>query len=134
MGKADKVKHTDQALTKTRKAILKIYGCILLIGLSYYLWVRSTGLGMSCFYYKTTGLLCPGCGISRMFMSMFSLDFSSAFFYNPVCFCLFFLWNFIAIMCYIGKPAVVRSKVFIYSILWASVISLILFCILRNFL
>ena len=126
--------HTDKELTKTRKTILKVYGCILLVGLSYYLFVRLTGLGIPCFYYATTGLLCPGCGISRMFMAMLKMDFASAISYNPVAFCLFFLWNAVAVVCYIGKPLFVRKKVFVYAILWVSVISLIVFCILRNIL
>lgn len=128
-----RIKNTDIELVRIRKAILKIYSCILVIGLAYYLWVMLTGLGIPCFYYITTGLLCPGCGISRMFMSLFRLDFLSAFRYNPACFALFFLWNFIAVLCYIGKPRFVRTKVFLCAVLCFTIILLLIFCIIRNF-
>lgn len=128
----DKLKNADKELLKTRRAILKIYGCILFIGLAYYLWVIVTGVAMPCLYYKTTGLLCPGCGISRMFMSILKFDFVSAFSYNPVCFCLFFLWNVIAVLCYIDKPKFIKTKLFLYTALCFSVILLLIFCIIRN--
>ncbi|MGI6020831.1 MAG: DUF2752 domain-containing protein [Lachnospiraceae bacterium] len=41
------------------------------------------GIGIPCIFNLTTGLLCPGCGITRMFMALFAGDFAAAWEYNP---------------------------------------------------
>ncbi len=48
--------------------------------LLFFLW---TGIGIPCPFYELTGLKCPGCGISRMFISLAKLDFAAAFGHNP---------------------------------------------------
>lgn len=116
-----------------RKKIIRIYAIILAVGLSYYLFVTLTGQGLPCAVYSTTGFLCPGCGISRMFTSMFRLDFSAAFSYNPVVFVMFFCWNLIALLCFFGKPKLFRNQKFLYTCLYISVGILFLYGILRNF-
>ncbi|MBE6718648.1 MAG: DUF2752 domain-containing protein [Ruminococcaceae bacterium] len=55
---------------------------VLVILLLYYFFVLITGIGIPCIFKKITGLRCPGCGISRMFMALFSLDFVKAARYN----------------------------------------------------
>ena len=115
-----------------RKKILKIYGAILLLGTLYYVWGETTGLYLSCFFYATTGLLCPGCGISRMFLALIRLDIPAAFGYNPVVFVLLILWNAIAVLCFWGKPAFVRDRRFLYGTLGVSVAALVVFGIVRN--
>ncbi len=119
-------------VVKTRKAILKIYSSVVIIGLLYYLWVKLTGKAIPCLYYLTTGLYCPGCGISRMFISLFKLDVKSAFAYNPVVFCLIILWSIIAVICCIEKARFARSRVFLYGFLAVSVALLLIFCVIRN--
>lgn len=126
------VNNNSDDVLKTRKAIFKIYVWVIAIGLLYYFWVRFTGKAIPCFYYITTGLYCPGCGISRMFIALLSFDIKVAFAYNPVCFCLFFLWNFIAVICCIEKAHFARSRVFLYVFLGITVASLVVFCIIRN--
>ncbi len=64
------------------KAVLKSAGIILLVGFAYFIFVKLTDLGIPCVFNLLTGLHCPGCGISRMFISLFSLDFKAAFSYN----------------------------------------------------
>ena len=54
-------------------------GILLAIGFAYYLFVRFTGLGISCPIYKLTGKLCPGCGVTRMCMALLQLDLATAF-------------------------------------------------------
>ena len=51
------------------------------------------GIYIPCLFRKLTGFYCPGCGITRMFLSILQLDFYQAFRYNPLVFilCLFFL-------------------------------------------
>ena len=117
-----------------RRRILRIYLVVLLIGMGYVLWLRTTGLGISCYLRETTSLMWPGCGISRMFLAMLQLDFAAAFAWHPVAFCLFFLWNGIALLCFFGKPAFVHHCRFLYGSLWCSIGILVIYCILRNIL
>ena len=39
-----------------------------------------------CVFHEVTGLYCPGCGISRMLISILKFDFYQAFRYNPLLF------------------------------------------------
>lgn len=41
-----------------------------------------------CIFNHTTGLLCPGCGTTRMLKSLFRLKIKEAFMFNPLVFCL----------------------------------------------
>ena len=43
---------------------------------------------LPCLFHKFTNLYCPGCGITRMFLSLLKLDFYQAFRYNPLVFLL----------------------------------------------
>ncbi len=115
-----------------KKKIIKIYSTILGLGLAYYIWILVTGLVIPCFYLKTTGLFCPGCGVTRMFLSLLKLDIVGAFLYNPVAFVLFFVWNLIALFCFLGKPAFVQRPGFLYGSLYVSVGTLLIFGVLRN--
>lgn len=65
---------------------INIYVKILILGLIYYVFVCFTGISIPCMFYKVTGLLCPGCGITRMILSIIKLDFVSAFFANQFIF------------------------------------------------
>ncbi len=56
---------------------------ILLIGVSYALFVYYTGIAVPCIFHKITGLMCPGCGISRACMSLLKGHVAEAFSYNP---------------------------------------------------
>lgn len=75
----------DQKL-RVKSSIKKALS-ILALGLAYYLFVRLTGWGIPCVFSLVTGLLCPGCGISRMCMALLRLDFIGAFRYNAYVFC-----------------------------------------------
>ncbi len=58
------------------------------MGFIYLVIFKTTGFALFCPFNKLTGLKCPGCGISRMFLNIFRLDFYSAFLWNPMVFCL----------------------------------------------
>ena len=58
------------------------------IGALYALFVLVTGVGIPCPFHLITGLKCPGCGVSRMALSIIKLDFAAAFHYNAAIFCL----------------------------------------------
>lgn len=55
---------------------------LIAVGVLYLIVNRYTGFAVPCAFHLVTGLNCPGCGVSRMFISLFALDFKSAFKYN----------------------------------------------------
>lgn len=71
--------------TRLRKTVVK-YAIILGIALAYLVFVLLTGIGIPCIFHEITGFKCPGCGISRMFVSLARLDIAAAFKYNPFIF------------------------------------------------
>ncbi len=75
---------TDQK--KRLKSTLIKYGVIFGIALVYLVFVLCTGLGIPCVFHAITKLECPGCGVTRMLISIVKLDFVSAFWYNPFLF------------------------------------------------
>ena len=57
---------------------------VLLAGGCAYAWICTRlGFGIPCPLYSLTGLQCPGCGVSRMAISLLKLDFQAAWDYNP---------------------------------------------------
>lgn len=117
---------------RMRTKILKIYGGFLFVGIIYFIWIQATNIYIPCFYFLTTGLLCPGCGTTRMFLSLIQLDFAGAFAHNPVAFLLFFVWNLIALLSFWGKPSFVKQGRFLYGVFAVSVIILWGFGVVRN--
>ena len=45
-------------------------------------------LGAECIFKRLFGFGCVGCGMTRAVISLFSLDFKSAFYYHPMVFSL----------------------------------------------
>lgn len=115
-----------------RKRILKTYLAIFAIGIPYLIWVLLTDLRIPCLFYEITGLLCPGCGITRMFASIARFEFEKAFMYNGLCFILVIAWNIIALLCATEKIKWVQSPKFQYSFFALTVVSLFVFGVLRN--
>ena len=118
--------------SSTRKTILRIYAITLALCIPYLIWSLTTKIYISCLFHTLTGYMCPGCGISRMFLSLARFDIARAFSYNPVVFMLLILWNVIAILCFSGKIRFVQSKRFLYSAFWISVAVLVIYGIVRN--
>lgn len=56
---------------------------LLTLGLGYAAAVRVLGRGLYCPFYMATGLLCPGCGVSRMCLSLLRGDWMGAWRANP---------------------------------------------------
>lgn len=69
-----------------RKDALKKYGGLLLLGLAYFAFIKLTGLSIPCPFHALTGFLCPGCGITDMFLALFAGDISGAFAANQMLF------------------------------------------------
>lgn len=87
-----------------------------------------------CVFHLITNLYCPGCGVTRMLIALFHLDFYSAFRYNQLIFILlpFFivlLINYIYSCIKKCKPLYLKinEKIWVFLI-----ILLLIFGIVRN--
>ena len=105
-----------------------------LLGFGYYIWLLLTDLKIPCIFYKVTGYLCPGCGITRMIMSALRFDFESAIKYNPS---LFFILPFLGIAYFVEAYRYIKSgkndkTVFSIVIIYSSCIVLLVYSIVRN--
>lgn len=115
-----------------RKKILRIYAWTLSIGLLYFLWGQLTGLYLPCLHYLTTGTLCAGCGITRMFLALLRLDFVAAWHYNGAVLALLGFWNFVALGLFFGKPKFLQMPWVLYGMLAVTMGILFVFGIMRN--
>lgn len=122
----------EKPVDRFRRNVGKTYLWILFIGGAYALWIKFTGKGLACVFNSATGLLCPGCGSTRMFLALLKLDLGSAWRHNGAVLVLLFAWNAIAGAVFLGKPSFVRKSVFLYGALFASIATLVVFGILRN--
>lgn len=69
---------------RLRKLCIRI-GWLLGAGLFYIFLCTVAGRPLiPCLFHEVTGLYCPGCGVSRMCLALFRLDFQAAFLANPV--------------------------------------------------
>ena len=74
---------------KRLKKLLIVISVLLTLSITYYVFVKLTGGGIPCIFYSLTNKYCPGCGITRMFVALFSGDIAAAFGYNALMFILF---------------------------------------------
>lgn len=128
-----KLPPTDSIKGRALKVIL-IFSIFLAVGLLYAALCRMIGFGIPCVFHSLTGYYCPGCGVSRMFLSLLRFDISGAWKCNPAVLSMLPLGCVIAIdmiACYIKKGEKHPRK-------WVSVsfcimiIVLILFGVCRN--
>lgn len=84
-----------------------------------------------CIFHKITNLWCPGCGITRMIISIINLNFYQAFRYNPLAFILlpfFIIYGLIYYFNWIQDKHFQINKNIWYILL----IITLLFMVLRN--
>ncbi len=72
---------------RLRYSAIKIL-TVACVGLLYFLLVTIFKVGLPCPIHAVTGKFCPGCGISRMCVSMLRLDFPAAYRSNRLLFIL----------------------------------------------
>lgn len=116
-------------MKKVDKSFLITICVIILI---YIISILLTGSGFPCLIRKLTHLYCPGCGITRMFISLFTLNFYQAFRYNPLVFTYLIIY---IIYCLINCIRVYfkKSKIPLNNGIYITlVIVAIIFGILRN--
>ena len=62
-----------------------LFGSVLLLGFGYLLLLRLTPFtGFPCIFHEWSGLLCPGCGLTRAFLSLSRGELLLALSYNPL--------------------------------------------------
>lgn len=91
-----------------------------------------TGHFIPCLIHKVTGLYCPGCGITRMLISLFRFDFYQAFRYNPLLFIMLILtilYQIIKLITYKLSTKIIKLNTYVYISLLVLTIA---FGILRN--
>ena len=123
---------TSEVRARLHKSLIK-YATVLAVGVTYLAFVLLTGVGLPCPFYKITGWQCPGCGISRMLISLIRLDLVSAYNYNPfllttapiLLFCL--IYSEFRYVKY-GNASLGKLQM----LLWAELFSAIAFGIFRN--
>ncbi|MBQ3408158.1 MAG: DUF2752 domain-containing protein [Clostridia bacterium] len=100
----------------------------VILGILFIIVLIRNNCRIPCIVYKTTGLYCPGCGGTRMFLSLFKLDIYQAFRYNML-FTIaipFFIIHFICKIFF-------KLKYKIPNLVWfLLLIIVILYGILRN--
>ena len=115
---------------KTNK-LLKIVITLLFLVCTYIYvnFFMTKGFDIPCPIKSLTNLECPGCGITRMFISIFKFDFYQAFRYNPLLFILFILYMIkLIIDLFTDKlDKIVNTKFYI-----GLIIVLVIYGILRN--
>ena len=89
---------------------------------------------LMCLFKEITGLLCPGCGTTRLLRSLFKLEIKKAFLYNPL---VFILIPFIAIYFINQILFLIKGKSFLpkkmNNMFWnIALVLTIMFGILRN--
>lgn len=66
-------------MKERRNKVLRAFAVVVSAGVLYGLITGWLGFGIPCPVHYFTGFKCPGCGVSRMFISLMKLDFISAF-------------------------------------------------------
>ena len=117
-----------------RHKLIAWAGLILGIGLAYALFVRLTGLAVPCPFHLVTGLLCPGCGVTRMSLALLRLDFAAAWQANPAL--LLLLPVLAGLLGQVALRYVKTGKARLSpgqnTLVWAMVLALLLYGIGRN--
>lgn len=116
---------------KLKLSIILVICGIGIGGVITYLFLNNV-FSIPCVFHELTGYYCPGCGVTRMLISLLRLEFNQAFHYN----CFLFVLFPIAFL-YLGIYWIywVRDKVMykLPNIIWIILLIVtILFGILRN--
>lgn len=114
--------------------VLLISSALVLAGVGYALVCRVLGAGIPCVFRWITGLQCPGCGVSRMCMSLLQGDFAAAWQYNPAVLCLLPFGAIIAgnvAVRYVKNGQLTPSR-WVNGVVYVAIVVLLIFGVIRN--
>lgn len=103
-------------------------------GVLYYLFYIWSGYGIPCLFRTITGLSCPGCGITRMFVALFGGNVQEAFACNQLAFVLLpaaVLYAVRYTFIYI-RDGRVQEPLILKAAEWLVVAAFIIFGVIRN--
>ncbi len=108
---------------------------VLAVGLAYAVFCRRMGFALPCVFHLVTGKLCPGCGISRMFLSLLDGDLRAAWHYNPALLCMLPLGAVLAgdIAVRYVREGTKRPHRWATVLAWCMTAGLLVFGVARNF-
>lgn len=126
--------HSNMSWETRFLEIVKKGTLICLSGLGYAFFMWFTDISIPCPIHTLTGFYCPGCGITRMCLSLLQLDFATAWRANPA---LLVMLPVFAVLVgtwslrYVktGKRKLAKWQ---NLILWGCIVLLVVFGILRN--
>lgn len=108
--------------SQTLKSVILVF---ILILVAYF-------LNIGCPIHHFLGIYCPGCGITRMFISMFELDFYQAFRYNPLVF-IYLIGYILYMVIKLLIKTIFKKNIKIPEIVtYILIVLALLFCVLRN--
>ena len=107
---------------------------VALLGGVYALICFHFGVGLPCPFYLFTGLQCPGCGVSRLCLSLLRLDFAGAWAANPVILLLLPFGVLLAVRLAVryvrnGTRRLTKAET---VLVYAACVCLLIFGVLRN--
>lgn len=123
------VSNMNKNIKKASKIILLL---LLLVLLSFIVTNLVTVIKYKCPFNLFFNIKCPGCGVTRMFLSIFELNFKSAFHYNSLFFVSIIL--FILYLIYVFICIILNKKY--YKLNWNHAIIfaiiLVIYGVIRN--
>ena len=122
------------SIRERARKLLRRTVILLAAGALYALFYLRTGIGIPCPLRSFTGLKCPGCGATRMCISLLKGDLAAAWQYNPVLCCLLPLLLLLlawGICFYIRTGSIAYPRIVNY-LLYAALAALIVFFFARN--
>lgn len=131
MGSEEFMKLLDK-LDDVQKKIIITYIALICSGLAIYAIITLSGYDFFCPIYKTTGIYCPGCGLTRSCVRLIHFDFYRSFRNHPGFFVGAVTWIIISVFAFIGKPKCFRNSKVNLTILCITLGLYILFSIIRN--
>ena len=105
-----------------------------LAGAAYAVWLAATGLGVPCLFHLCTGLLCPGCGISRALLALAQGRLALALRCNAAAVVLapFLGWLLACMARRYVREGTARLSPRAQAAVWAAAVLLVLFGAVRN--
>jgi len=96
----------------------------LLIFVGFSSIVVFTGSGTICYFKTITGLPCPGCGLTRAFISLYKGNMLEAFMYHP----LWLLVPVVGFVIFFKNYFIAASKAYNSRLFWLLVVLIFIVC------